>query len=218
MPPRTESSPSNAVGGPALAVQATLGRPRVRPRWILAGVVALVLAALGAWYIVDTVQTQNHVIVLRQDVPRGTVVTAEALGQTTVGNVDGVSTVSADMIPALVGQIAQIDLARGALLPDGAVSEQKVPHEGKSLIGLVLAPGRVAAGSALRPGSPVRLVALPVEETGKAGETFPGTVVSVQQAADGVGVLVNVEVDSSAAVVVQTLAAADRVAVVLDAD
>lgn len=218
MPPSTEPPPSRATGGPAASARAMPGRPRVRPRWIMAGVVALVLAALGAWYIVDSVQTQNHVVVLRHDVPRGSVLTAEALGQVTVGNVNGVSTVSADMIPSLVGKVALIDLAQGALLPDGAVSDHKVPGEGKSLVGLVLAPGRVPAGTALRAGSPVRLVTLPAESSGGSGKTFTGTVVSVQPAADGVGVLVNVEVDASAAIEVQTLAAADRVAVVLDAD
>ncbi|HLQ82011.1 MAG TPA: SAF domain-containing protein [Bacillota bacterium] len=180
--------------------------------------IAIVLGALLAWFVVQAMQTQHHVIVLRQDVPRGSVITAEALGQTTVGTIQGVSVVPAEQIPQLVGKTARIDLAKGALMPADATTEEQAPAEGKSLVGLMLRPGKVVSG-AIVPGSAVRLIALPGDSASTSGEpkTFQGTVVSVASAADGVSTLLNVEVPSGVAPQVQLLAAQDRIAVVQDA-
>lgn len=219
-PPVLESHPTRQISvapAAALSAPAVGARPRLRPRWLLGGVVLLVIAALLSWYIVDSLQAQNAVVVLRADVPRGTAVTAEALGSVTVGNVDGVSTVPASQIPDLVGKIAQIDLAKGALLPADAIADQQIPGAGNSLIGLVLAPGKVPGAAAIRPGDSIRMFEIPVDDTGKPGAVFPGEVSSIHVAADGVSIMMNVEVEASSATRIQLLAAVDRLAVVLDA-
>lgn len=196
-------------------------KPRIQPIWILAGVALAVAAGLAALYVVNQIQTQNQVVQVRANVPRGAEITLADLGEVTVGAVPGVSTVPAAQLQSLVGQRASVDLVDGMLLPAGAVSDTMVPPTGRTLVGLRLEQGRIVAGP-LRPASRLRLVvtnpagAEPGFSDAASLREFRATLVATEPALDGAATLVNVEVAAAEAAQVARLAADNRIAVVQD--
>lgn len=172
-------------------------------------------------FTVDQVQTQNHVVQVRADISRGAVIKPTDLGEITVGSVQGVSTTPADQLGSLVGRQASVDLVKGSLLPQGAVSDVAVPSPDHTLVGLRLEQGRMVVGD-VRPGSQVRLVVTapqggdPTFADASSNKVFGATITSSEPALDGAATLVNVEVARADAVKVAQLAAVSRIAVVQD--
>lgn len=213
----------------APALQPVTPKTRRRPAFLLGAVALLIVAALASWFVVQSLQTQNQVVVLRQPIARGEVVTDAHLAEVTVGSVQGISTVPGDRIGELVGQHALADLPAGALLPEGAIGATKVPAEGKSVVGLRLEQGRLMVGH-LRPGTRVRLVVTagansapqpsspPSSGQDSGAGTYEGVLISAEPALDGAATLVNVELDAPIAPDVAKMAAENRISVIQDAD
>lgn len=201
-------------------------RSRRRPALILAALALVVVAGLLALVVVNGLQTQNKVIMVRHDIARGTTVSTEDLAAVTVGATGGVSTVTADQIRSLIGKRAAVDLKAGAMLPQGAIGSATIPGPGKSLVGLKLEAGRTVSGG-ISAGSKVRLVVTPAAGDATTGQT-PSTdtptafsaVMSTgsSQSADGTATVVNVEVPAGQAAQIASLAAQGRLAVIKDAD
>lgn len=216
----TTSAPTNGHGpGPIGSVQRVEPRLRRRRTHLLGAVALLIVAGLAAVFVVQQIQTQNRVVQVRADIPRGAVIKASDLAEITVGSVQGVSTVPAEQLPGLVGQRATIDLARGSLLPEGGIGAVAIPAAGQTLVGLRLEQGRMVIGD-VRIGSRLRLIVTapqggdPAFKDGNSGRQFAAVLVEISPALDGAATLVNVQVAQKDANPIAQLAATGRIAIV----
>lgn len=216
-----ETSSVQRVGSENGSVQQVDPKLRRRRTHILGVVALLVVSGLAAVFIVQQVQTQNRVIQVRADIPRGAVIKPTDLAEITVGSVQGVSTVPADQLTSLIGQRATLDLASGSLLPQGGVSSVAVPAKGQSLVGLRLDPGRMVIGD-VTPGSRLRLIVTaplngdPAFKDANSGRQFPAVLIASTPALDGAATLINVQVTQKDVSLVAQLAATNRLAAVQD--
>ncbi len=201
----------------------TVGRPlpmlkRRQPRWILAGVLALALGALGSVLVWTRVADTSTVLRLTQTVHRGHVLTAQDLSPVSVGRLGDVATVSSEEIGSVVGQQVRIDVAEGSLLTPQALGRPELAPD-TAVVGLRLDEGRVPRVP-IEPGTPILLVeAAPAQATGASVDqgqrSFRAEVHGpVEASADQVAVLVDVTVDRRDAEAVARLAADDRVVLV----
>lgn len=219
---------------PATALTASLPpvrtqvRTRRRPALILAAVAAIVVAGLLALLVVNSTQTQNKVVMVRHDISRGATVTTDDLAAVTVGATGGASSVDAGQINSLIGKRATVDLKAGTMLPAGAIGDQTIPAQGKSLVGIKLESGRIVAG-AIPTGSKIRLIVTPATSdnanpgsTSTAGSTpkaYPAIMSSgTTRATEGGATVINVEVPTDQAAQIASMAAQGRLAVVKDSD
>lgn len=193
---------------------------RRNPKWIALGVIAICLGGLLSYVIYSQVATEAAVVAAAQTVYRGEVIERDDLTTVTLRRGAVAAAIPAAKIDDLVGQRAVFDLAKGSVVSNVAVGTVVIPPAGQSVVGLKLSGGR-APNSLLLPDSPIRLVALPVNDTAGqdklAGSVYVARVVDQSAAADGTSTLVNVEVASAQAPIVAALAAQDRIAVVRDA-
>lgn len=217
-----EQAPRNGRANVTLgSVQRVAPRARRRTAHILGIVALLVVCGLAAIFVVGAVQTQNRVVQVRSDISRGAVIKFTDLAEVTVGSVQGVSTVPATQLPTLVGQRAVVDLVRGSLLPQGAVSNVAVPPAKQSLVGIRLDQGRMVIGD-VTPQSRLRLIVTapqggdPAFKDANSSREFAAVLISSAAALDGAATLVNVQVAQLDAGLVAQLAATNRIAVVQD--
>jgi hypothetical protein len=207
--------------GPIGSVQRVEPRLRRRRTHLLGAVALLIVAGLAAVFIVQQIQTQNRVVQVRADIPRGATIKAGDLAEVTVGPIEGVSTVPADELPELVGQRATIDLARGSLLPEGGIGAVAIPAAGQALVGIRLEQGRMVIGD-VAIGSRLRLVVTapqggdPSFRDGNSGRQFAAVLIESSPALDGAATLVNVQVAAKDASLIAQLAATSRLAIVQD--
>lgn len=195
---------------------------RRNPRWIALGVLALCLGALLSAVLYARLAAETTVVTAARTVYRGEVLERDDLTTLRLrgGTVPGA--VAAGDLEPLVGRRAVFDLPAGTVVTGPAVAESALPAEGRAVVGVRLATGR-APEALLFPGSPVRLVALPpasddaAGEDGLAGKTYPARVVDSAPGADGVSLVLDVDVARAQAPTVATLAAQDRLVVVRDA-
>jgi hypothetical protein len=202
------------------------GLPRLpgrrNPRWIALGILALCLGALLSSVVYARVASETTVVSAARTVYRGQAL--ERADLTTVRLRGGTlpDTVPAAELERLVGQRAVFDLPAGAVVAGAAVASAALPAEGRAAVGLKLATGR-APEALLLPSSPVRLVALPPASTEAAaddklaGKTFHARVIDHAPGADGVSLVLDVDVAAAQAPTVALLGAQDRLAVVRDA-
>lgn len=213
------------VRGPDLGKPVPLPalKGRRNPKWIALGIVALCLGALGAYFLYTDLSKAQTVVAVSTTIYRGSLVEAADLTVVTVGSTPGVQTVPGEQLESLVGQRATVDVMGGSLLPVDAIAPTLVPATDRALVGLSLPVGRAPQGY-LQPGSAVRLVALSPEGSDPAyvdkysNLAIQARVVDSAPGADGLSLLVNVDVAADQAATVGTLAAGARLVVIRDAD
>ncbi|QLQ14405.1 MAG: flagellar biosynthesis protein FlgA [Micropruina sp.] len=188
-------------------------RARRNVRWIVAGVIAVCLGALGSAYLYVSVAQAHSVVRVNRTIYRGETVTATDLGSVSLGSAVGIETVPVESAADLVGKTALIDLPGGSLIVPGAVGDAVVaPNAAR--VGLRLAAGRLPV-SALPAGTPVLLVPL-----AKDSQTAPEGASVVAQVATAPTVLVDgssvldVSVPAAEAERIARLAAAELVVMV----
>ena len=194
---------------------------RRNPKWIALGIVALCLGGLLSYGIYARVSTETAVVAAAHTVYRGETIEHSDLATITIRGGSLPHAIPATQLSDLVGKRAAFDLVEGSVISSTAVTDAAIPAEGRAIIGLKLALGR-APGNLLLPGSRVRLIAMPANTDGStndklAGSIFVGRVIDQSQAADGTSILVNVDVDATAAPTIAMLAAQDRITIVRDA-
>lgn len=196
-------------------------RARVRlrrsPRWLLAGVLAVCLGGLATAFLVSSVAASESVLRLNRTVYRGEVIAPVDLGVVTIGRGAEVPVVAGERLNAVVGQSALTDLPDGSLLVEGSYGAPDLPP-GSARVGLRLAPGRLPS-SALPPGTPVLVVALPGANAmpGSAEQVPPsvsGTLATAPVAQSDGSFVVDVTVVADRAESVARLSATERVALV----
>lgn len=190
-------------------------RSRRRPVWVAAGVLCLVLGALGGVGLyTQAAQSQTVVQVLRP-VSRGEVIEAGDLGVVTIGAAPGVSLVPGERVGELVGGTARRDLGERSLLADGAIGEPIV-IDGHVHVGLKLAPGRLPLAD-LPSGTEVLLVpvASPNGTEPSHNVSIPAVVAGAATSTpDGTAMVLDVSVNREQAELVARLAATDHLALV----
>ena len=220
-PPATNAKPKPKPSASA-ATPATPEPPRMpgrrNPKWIALGIVALCLGGLLSYVIYARVATETSVVSVAQTVYRGEVIETSDLTTITLQGSTIPQAVPARDVATVVGRRAATDLVAGSVLVAASVTDETIPATGRTVVGLKLSAGRTPT-SLLLPSSAVRLVALPPENgTDKlTGDTFTARVVDQANGADGISILVNVDVAADQAATIAQLAAQDRIALVRDA-
>jgi hypothetical protein len=206
---------------PAVAVG---GLPR-RRRWGLAslGVLLVVLGAVVAFLLVDTVGVTRAYLAVARDVPYGATIGPDDLTVVQVNPSAGLRLVPAGQRDRVIGRQAATQLFVGSPLSPSQVTDRGVPGPGQQVVGMNLKPGQVPA-RALRVGEPVVLVVVPPSsvvgvpdtQTGSGGgtSTIPATVSGTQPPQSDGSVRVDVAVATADGPRVASMAVAGRIVLV----
>lgn len=238
-PAQTEAAAVNDGGGEALTSPPTSSRsggPRAdgtrqpappavvpsrirrRPGLLAAGIALVALGGLAAAYLTQVVGNTVPVVAAVRSVPAGAVIERAHLAVADVSTDAALRPVAAARLESFVGQRAAVDLSAGSLLTEQAVTDDVVPADGQSLVGVALTSAQLPA-EALRLGDLVRVVDTPTaqgEPPSTTPATIPGEVASVVGPDDTGRTVVNLLVDDDRAADLAARVATGRVALVLD--
>ncbi|WP_420174848.1 SAF domain-containing protein [Luteococcus sp. OSA5] len=194
-------------------------RMRRCPALVAVSVALVVLGALLSVWAYLSLGSAQPVVGVRQDVARGSVISASDLEVVRVGVDPALATVPADRLEALVGQRAAVDLRAGQLMVPTGVTQDVAPHKGMSVLGLALAPGQLPS-QPLRVGDRVRVVSTPGQQGDVVAQdvrVFAALVVQVGAADVSGRISVSVEVAEQQAPELAARSASGKVALVVDA-
>ena len=142
---------------PALGTMPTV-RGRRRPWLIAAGALLASLGALVVIWLVGAAGQRQEVLVVRQAVAYGSVVTSQDLGIARVSLDPGVQAIPAADRAQVIGQSAVTQLVPGMLVAPGMVEPVGEPGAGRALVPIALPSDRMPAGG-LRAGDRILAVA-----------------------------------------------------------
>lgn len=183
-----------------------------------AGVGLLALGGLTSAWLVTATGNTIAVVAVAQDVQRGEVIDRADLTIVNVRADPALDVVPQARLAEVVGTNAVVGLFAGSLLTSEATTDQLVPADGLSLVGVALTTAQMPA-EPLLPGDPVRVVDTPPSQADPpAGnpDTISGEVASVN-GPDDVGLTtVDVLVPTGQAAGLAARVATGRVALVLD--
>ena len=193
---------------------------RRRRRWVLALCAALVAAGgLGTAFAFTSVNDTQEVLVVSNDIKRGETIEAGDLAVVWVSVDPALTPVPGSQKAELEGSRAAVDLWAGTLLTAQAVTDNLVPGEGESLVGISLNPAQMPS-EPLYGGDVVRIVTTPGDQgeiTDREPVTIEATVVGVNRVEETGETVVDVAVPEAEAAELAARAATGRVALVLDA-
>lgn len=193
---------------------------RRRRRWVLALCAALVAAGgLGTAFAFTSVNDTQEVLVVSNDIKRGETIEAGDLAVVRVSVDPALTPVPGSQKSELEGSRAAVDLWAGTLLTAQAVTDNLVPGEGESLVGISLTPAQMPS-EPLYGGDVVRIVTTPGDQgeiTDREPVTIEATVVGVNRVEETGKTVVDVAVPEAEAAELAARAATGRVALVLDA-
>ncbi|ABL81726.1 SAF domain [Nocardioides sp. JS614] len=193
---------------------------RRRRRWVLALCAALVAAGgLGTAFAFTSVNDTQEVLVVSNDIKRGETIEAGDLAVVRVSVDPALTPVPGSQKAVLEGSRAAVDLWAGTLLTAQAVTDNLVPGEGESLVGVSLTPAQMPS-EPLYGGDVVRIVTTPGDQgeiTDEDPVTIEATVVGVNRVEETGETVVDVAVPEAEAAELAARAATGRVALVLDA-
>jgi hypothetical protein len=198
--------------------------PRPRPKrrrrpWLFALCAALVAAgALGSAFAFTSVTDTQAVLVVSRDINRGETIEAGDLSVVRIGVDPTLNPVPGSQMAMLEGSRAAADLWAGTLLTEAAVTDQLVPGQGESLVGISLTPAQMPS-EPLRAGDTVRIVTTPGDQgevTNEDPVTVEAIVVGVSLVPETGETVVDVSVPEGDAADLAARAATRRVALVLD--
>lgn len=210
--------PAGSVRIPAPPVPRSPARARRRPAMVGAGIALLALGGLtSAWLVSSTGDTMS-VLALAEDVQRGEVIDRADLTVVDIRPDPALTVVPETRLDVVVGTNAATGLLAGSLLTPGSTTDQLVPDEGLSLVGVALTTGQMPA-ELLAPGDPVRIVDTPpaqADPPAQDPDAINGEVMSVA-GPDDVGLTtVDVLVPADEAAGLAARVATGRVALILD--
>jgi hypothetical protein len=193
---------------------------RRRRRWVLALCAALGAAGgLGTAFAFTSVNDTQEVLVVSSDIKRGETIEAGDLAVVRVSVDPALIPVPGSQKAELEGSRAAVDLWAGTLLTAQAVTDNLVPGEGESLVGISLTPAQMPS-EPLYGGDVVRIVTTPGDQgeiTDREPVTIEATVVGVNPVEETGETVVDVAVPEAEAAELAARAATGRVALVLDA-
>lgn len=205
---------------PGLATTQLAPPPRLRRRpALLAGAVAAIClgALLAAWAWTATTKTQD-VLVARETISRGSVITAADLARVHLSADPALTPVPASDFDQVVGMRAALDIGAGGMLTPESYTSTVLPGDGQSVVGVSLTPAQ-APGLILHDGDYVRVVVTP----GQGADLPPGAplfseaqVVDVHTDEQSGNIVVDLLVAHEDAAVLAERVATGNVALVLD--
>lgn len=215
-PPQPVADP---YAGPTDAPRLVRQR-RIRRGWVGIGVLAIVLAALGAATLFRAIGPSQEYLAVAQDVPVGAQITSADLRVVRLNTSPGLSPIPISDVAHVVGAYAAVPLSAGTLLTMDQLTSEPVPGPGEQLVAVTLPRDRLP-GRMVRAGDPVQLVStagsgLSNQEADQSPRTFAAEVHSVQTASGrGNDLVVTLLVDDRDGAIIASLAANGKVAVVL---
>ncbi|MBX6749189.1 MAG: flagellar biosynthesis protein FlgA [Micromonosporaceae bacterium] len=219
---------TTTIGGPAPAtpVSAPIPVPRMAPqrRW-RPGLVALAVAliatgGLTAAYAVTLVGGTHAYLAVGREVQAGTRITEDDLVVVRISADPGLRPLAADRVADVVGKYAAVPLFPGELLTERQLTDVPLGGAGTYLVSIAVPQDRVPA-QRIRPGVKVLLVATPSDSFGSSTEEdeeteiFQATVVDITPGTQPGRYYVNVSVADGDGARIATLAAANRIVIML---
>lgn len=215
----------DASAGPGpIPAAPVLATPKRRPRRALmaAGVVLVILCALGTYWLTQRSAERVAVVGVARDVAWGELVTSADLVQVDVVADPALEPVPWSEFSSLVGQHAAVDLQAGSLLTEKSVTGAEVPGPGDALVGVSVKQSQMPV-TTLRPGDRVLLVATAdttaQQAAGAASAATAGaieaTIFTVGSTDSSGARTVDVVLAEEQAARVATASAAGKVAIVL---
>ena len=199
--------------------------PKARRRWgLFAAMAALIcLGALGNVWLHEATTNAQQVVAARSAIGRGAVIIREELMTVQIGSDPALRSVPGSQLESLVGKRAAVDVAAGTLLTGESVTDKNIPGQGYSLVGVGVMPAMMP-GAKLAPGDRVRIVVPSAQQGDATAAATPVTVsaevVSTATGTDTTGqgaqTIITVQVPTGDAPQLAAMAAAGKVAVVLD--
>lgn len=207
-----------APPAPALPAPARL-KERRRPLLIAAMAALVCLGGLVSAYAYESTSDTENVVAVRESVARGEVIEAADLMTVQVGLDPALDPLAGSELDELIGRRAAVDLSAGSLVTAESISDEVIPAEGQSIVGVSLTSAMMPS-EPIYAGDSVRIVSTP----GEAGEiregttpvTVEATVIGVRAVAETGETVVDVAVDESQAADLASRAATRKVALVLD--
>jgi SAF domain-containing protein len=192
--------PEPGTNGPAIPP----ARLRELPRRRRPAMIALAAALVGAGILASAVlyQRADHqvpVLLVKQEVPAGSVITASDIGTTTIAAGPGVQVIPARQEAQVLGLVAATSLQPGTLLAASELTSRLAPGPGQELVPVALKPSQLPA-SGLAPGDQVLAVPTPGSGSSSAAPALSAPIPAVVEA-------VNANTDSDGFDVVDLLVA-----------
>lgn len=210
------------IAGPApIPVPKTAAQRRWRPGLVALAVALVATGGLSATYAITLVGSTTSYLAVNKKISAGAQITASDLVTVRISGDPSLRPIPSSQAESVVGHYAAVELFAGALLTEGQVVDVPLGGSGTYLVSLGLSPSKVPAGR-IKPGAKVVLVATPANQFAQADKpegppaTYPGTVVDVTvDEGPPQTIYVNVSVAQADGAAIATLAAADRVVIVL---
>lgn len=216
----TTSHAATAPAAPVAAPRLAVGR-RCRPGLVALAVALVATGGLSAAYAISLVGSTNAYLAVNRHIEAGARVEASDLLTVRISLDPALRPIPAAQADEVVGRYAAVPLFPGGLLTRDLLSEVPLGGAGTYLVSIGLPRGRIPA-QRIRPGAQVILVATPSEMDLRAAaasseppQTFEGVVADVSEPNQHGTVFVNVAVAQSDGAAVATLAAAERIVIVM---
>jgi hypothetical protein len=181
------------------------------------GALLVLLCGVSSAALVMSGDDRLRVLALARDVPAGHVLTAGDLRVAELGG-SGLSALSADGAPNVVGQTVTATLLAGTLLNDSMLTPTPLPGTGLQLVAVAVKPGGAPAEAV--PGRDVSVLRVTTAGNAAAGATATvlvprARVVSVRTDATSGAVILSLQVPQTNALAVAQASASGAVAVTL---
>lgn len=191
---------------------------RRRPGLVAGGVAAICSGALLAvWAWTSTTHTEE-VLAARDTIHRGDVITAGDIQRVRISGDRALRPLPASAYDSVIGQRAALDVSAGGLLTAETTTDEALPPEGQSIVGVSLTAAQAPA-LPLRGGDRVRVVVTPGEngsDPAGAPQFSVAEVVDTRTDETTGNIVVDVLIPYADASVLASRAATGNVALVLD--
>ena len=221
-----DTTEQTTAGGPPPSAGQAPAAPKVgartkeRRRPLLFAICAVLVAAgaLGAAFAFTSVNDTQEVLVVNRDVARGETIDPADLSVVRLSVDPALPPIGGSEKASIEGTRAAVDLWAGTLLSEQQVTEDLVPGEGESLVGISLTAAQMPS-ELLYAGDAGRVVTTPGDQgevTDKDPVTTEATVVGVSHVEATGETVVDVSVPQEDSADLAARAATGRVALVLD--
>jgi len=211
----THQTPGGPLDAP-VAPPKVVRQRRMRPGLLGLAVLLVVLGGLGSAFAVTSVRATGSYLAVAREVPVGRELTADDVVSVQVAGGQGLSPVPASKLDEVVGKRATVPLVPGTLLTMAQLTDAPMVGPGQQQIALGLKASEVPAKE-LHPGDKVVLFSTPDRDarTTAPSTRFQATVIDIARQ-DKTSTVLYLALASRDVPAVVNLAAADRIAVVLD--
>lgn len=193
-------------------------RVRRRPVLLAIGIALVLVAVIGAVTAFSAMRQTTDILVLADEVQQGQPITASDLTTKEINSDANLGAIPVDQRDKVIGKLASSRMPAGTVLLPTAVTDQVVPGEGLTMVGVTVTYPHLPS-EPIVPGDMVRLVDTPREQDNPPVQGPINTTAQVYSTKDipeAGETIVNVLVPEAEANWVAARAATKRVSIVLD--